>query len=107
MGRANICPGQVVKSIAGRDRGRSFIVIDVLDDRYVTIADGVLRKASNAKKKNTRHLLVENLIAEEIARKIRDNQSVTDKDIRRALQNLGKLQEAGRDGSAATSLPLS
>lgn len=108
MSRTNICPGQVVRSIAGRDQGRSFIVIDIIDDRHVTIADGVMRKTSNPKKKNARHLLIEDIVAEEVATKLRNSQSVTDKDVRRALASLGRLQEATAEGdAAATSLRFS
>ena len=34
--------GQIVYSIAGRDRGRYFIVVDIIDDNYVLISDGDL-----------------------------------------------------------------
>jgi len=51
-------PGQVVCSTAGRDKGRLYVVVGILDSRYVTVADGELRKVENPKKKNIRHLQV-------------------------------------------------
>lgn len=51
-----IVPGAVVKSKAGRDKFRHFVVIEVIDEEYVTIADGDLRKVDAPKKKKIKHL---------------------------------------------------
>lgn len=51
-----IVPGAIVRSKAGRDKFRHFVVIEVLDDDYVTIADGDLRKVDAPKKKKIKHL---------------------------------------------------
>jgi len=48
--------GDIVKSIAGRDSGRYFIIWEVLDSSYVKIVDGDLRKIDKPKKKKVRHL---------------------------------------------------
>lgn len=47
--------GAVVRSIAGRDRKREFIVIGERDGETL-IADGRLHRVSSPKKKNPRHL---------------------------------------------------
>lgn len=54
----NICLGQVVKSKAGRDKGKVFIVIKVVDDKNVLISDGNIKNISSLKKKNIKHLMV-------------------------------------------------
>ncbi len=46
----------VVKSLAGHDKGRYFVVIATLNDKFVLIADGVGRKAEEPKQKNVKHL---------------------------------------------------
>ena len=51
-----IMPGQVVISKSGRDKGRFFIIKDILDDDYVLITDGDLRKLDKPKKKKLKHL---------------------------------------------------
>lgn len=51
-----ISVGNVVLSKAGRDKGRYFVVTEVIDENYVKIADGDLRKAENAKLKKVKHL---------------------------------------------------
>lgn len=80
--------GQLVRSTAGRDRGREFIVVDILDERTVFVADGDLRKVERPKKKNVRHVQKVNLIAEDIAVKLRDGGRVTNRDIRAAIEEL-------------------
>ncbi len=51
-----IVPGAIVRSKAGRDKFRFFVVVDVIDEKYCTIADGDLRKIDSPKKKKIMHL---------------------------------------------------
>jgi LSU ribosomal protein L14E len=44
--------GRIVKSKAGRDKDRIFIIVGVADEKHVLIADGDLRKIEKPKKKN-------------------------------------------------------
>jgi len=48
--------GQVVVSTAGHDRGRTFVVVGVVDETTVLIADGRTRTMDRPKKKKIRHL---------------------------------------------------
>ena len=48
--------GDVVKSVAGRDKDKYFLVIDVCDG-FAYIADGKIRKIQNKKRKNIKHLI--------------------------------------------------
>ena len=41
--------GSVVISKAGRDRGRPFLVVGVVDDDFVMVANGALRKMDRQK----------------------------------------------------------
>jgi len=81
--------GQLVKSKAGRDKDRVFIIIAIIDEQYVLIADGDLRKIDNAKKKKIRHLAVYNVISHEIEKKIMLNEKVSNLVLRRELEKLG------------------
>ncbi len=49
-------PGQLVRSLAGRDRGKHYLVLQVIDQRYVLLVDGRSRTAGRPKKKNKVHL---------------------------------------------------
>ncbi len=48
--------GQLVISRAGRDAGRSMVVVSLEDGRHVLVSDGRLRPNARPKRKNVRHL---------------------------------------------------
>lgn len=48
--------GDIVIALAGRDSDRLFMVVGILDENYVYIADGKSRKADYPKKKKIRHI---------------------------------------------------
>lgn len=49
-------PGDIVISRAGRDKGRALIVLDRLDENFVLLVDGDLRRIEKPKKKKIIHL---------------------------------------------------
>ena len=49
--------GRVVFSRAGRDQGHYFVIVDVIDEDHVAIANGCQRKVDNPKKKKIKHLV--------------------------------------------------
>lgn len=77
--------GQIVHSRAGRDKDKFFIVVSLVNEEYVLIADGDLRKISNPKKKKIKHLVLHDVYAEGIKSMLLNNQRVTDADLRKAL----------------------
>lgn len=83
--------GQIVRSKSGRDKDRYFIVVGLIDDNYVLIADGDLRKISNPKKKKIKHLAFLNRFAEDLMESLRDNKRINDADLRKSLQSTGLL----------------
>ena len=50
-----VCVGDVVESIAGRDRGETLLVIKV-DGKYALTVNGRARKVLSPKRKNIKHL---------------------------------------------------
>ena len=48
--------GQLALSLAGRDKNRVLMIVEQLDENYVLIADGQLRKIDNPKRKKLKHL---------------------------------------------------
>ncbi len=56
MTRPPLTVGRVVRSRAGRDCGRLFLVVGIADSEHLLIADGDLRKVEKPKKKKLRHL---------------------------------------------------
>lgn len=78
--------GQVVKSMAGRDKGRVFLVYEVVDDKNVLIVDGDLRKLDNPKKKRLKHLSIYNTVIPELKYKKDNNLSINNAYIRKLLE---------------------
>ena len=85
--------GRVVFSRAGRDQGHYFVVVDVIDDDYVAIANGCQRKVDNPKKKKIKHLVGKPEIIEEIREKIFAKKRIFDSEVRNKLDAIG-YQEA-------------
>lgn len=80
--------GRIVVSRAGRDAGRRFVVIKVVDDLYVEISDGDLRRLENTKKKKIKHLIITDMKAEGLAEKLKSAGRITNAEIRKALADL-------------------
>ena len=86
--------GRVVFSKAGRDQGHYFVVVDVIDEDYVAIANGCQRKVDNPKKKKKiKHLVAKPEIIEEIREKIFAKKRIFDSEVRNKLDAIG-YQEA-------------
>ncbi len=81
--------GQFVKSRAGRDKGKVFIVIEKLDDQFIKIADGDLRRVEKPKLKKVMHITVMKTISEDIQHKITTSKKVTNLMVRREIEKLG------------------
>lgn len=56
--------GQVVKSISGRDKGKIFLIFEVIDDDMVKIVNGKLRGVEKPKLKKAKHLMIYNDVIE-------------------------------------------
>lgn len=78
--------GQIVYSKAGRDSGRYYAVVEVVDSDRVRIADGDLRRIKKAKLKNVKHLGTDGDMLPKIARKLADGAQVFDTELFSALR---------------------
>jgi ribosomal protein L14E/L6E/L27E len=87
---SGVTVGQVVKSRAGRDKGRIFLVLDIIDDDHVTIVDGDLRKLDNPKKKKIKHLIVYNTVLPELKYKLDNKMKINNAHIRKLLEPLNE-----------------
>ncbi|SHG74981.1 hypothetical protein SAMN02745221_00884 [Thermosyntropha lipolytica DSM 11003] len=88
--------GRVVISKRGRDKGRLFVVVDVVNENYCLIADGDLRKIEKPKLKNGRHLQFTNWIAEDVMAYLREGKMPENHVIRKNLKRIEEARE--RDG---------
>ena len=77
--------GQIVVSRAGRDAGRRFVVVGVVDDFFVEISDGDLRKLEKPKKKKIKHLNITAEKVDSLEEKLKSGARITNAEIRKAL----------------------
>ena len=85
--------GRVVFSRAGRDQGHYFVVMEVIDEEYVTVANGCQRKVDNPKRKKIKHLVAKPEIIVEIRDKISAKKRIFESEVRNKLDAIG-YQEA-------------
>ncbi len=78
--------GQIVFSKAGRDKGKFFVVVEIIDDEFVKIADGDVRKLKTAKTKRIKHLKPNGEMLEKIGEKLRNQGQIFDAELRSALR---------------------
>lgn len=78
--------GSVVKSLKGHDKDKFFVVIEVVSDMYVRIADGKTRKISTPKLKKIKHLESNGEILEKVQQIISQKVPLYDKIIKISLK---------------------
>ena len=80
-----IAAGCVVRSKAGRDEGRYFIVLSLEGEEFAYVADGKLRKVEKPKKKKRMHLRALPELYSSIAGTITDGSMPSNAEVRRCL----------------------
>lgn len=86
---SNLSIGQFVISKAGRDKGKVFIVVEIIDDQILMVADGSLRRLEKPKKKKVKHLQSTNTVSDDIAQKISEGKKITNLMLRKEIEKLG------------------
>jgi ribosomal protein L14E/L6E/L27E len=81
--------GQYVRSKAGRDKDRVFIVMKIVDEKFVLIADGDLRRIEKPKKKKIRHLINLDQVSESLKDKLSGDGKINNALVRREIEKLG------------------
>ncbi|MFQ8766991.1 MAG: hypothetical protein ACLR8U_11185 [Oscillospiraceae bacterium] len=92
-----VSKADMIVSLAGRDKGQLFFVIDT-DDQFVYLADGKDEgwKARNAK--SCRHVRKLPLYASRVAEKIRNGDKVLNSELRRELAVIGQTFNSQNQG---------
>lgn len=78
--------GSVVRSLAGRDQGRLFVVVEVVDADFVRIANGKLRGMDRQKKKRRKHLKPTGSVIAALRDRLTAGEAVEDHEIRAWLK---------------------
>lgn len=85
--------GDLALSIAGRDKGTVYLVIDV-DKQFIYCIDGKIRKIDKPKKKKSKHLeKVLTASLDNIAERIRKGGCVSNVKLHKAIKAQTKKQE--------------
>jgi ribosomal protein L14E/L6E/L27E len=74
----------IVISRNGRDAGKHFVVIGVLDG-YSLIANGKGRRYEKPKRKKNKHLIIESKLSGLLAEKLIKGEKATNNELRRAI----------------------
>ncbi|KMJ56810.1 KOW domain-containing protein [Bacillus sp. LL01] len=77
--------GQIVSITQGRDAGQYAVIIKILDERFVVLADGDKRKFDRPKKKNIHHLDFFDYVSPEVQNSMKETGRVTNGKLRFAL----------------------
>ncbi|GAB4074341.1 KOW domain-containing RNA-binding protein [Barrientosiimonas marina] len=77
--------GQVVRILQGREAGQYAVVLKIIDDRYVLLADGEKRKYDQPKRKNLNHVEVMDFVSPEVQNSLLETGRVTNGKLRFAL----------------------
>ncbi|MDQ6422112.1 KOW domain-containing RNA-binding protein [Paenibacillus sp. LHD-117] len=78
--------GQFVKVLRGKDEDSYAVVIAVIDDRFVMIADGDKRRFDQPKRKNVLHLMLQPAFSHEVISSLQETGRVTNAKLRYAIQ---------------------
>ena len=74
--------GSVVISKAGRDRGRAYLVVGVVDYDFVMVANGALRKMNRQKKKRRKHLKPTGRVVTALRERLSQEKPIEDHELR-------------------------
>jgi len=85
--------GKVVLSKAGRDKDHLYVIVDVLNDKYVLLSNGNTKTVQMPKRKSLKHLKVLNNVDDEIKESIISKDRGTDLKIKRFLKLKGIVKE--------------
>ena len=93
----DISKSDIIESLAGRDKGKYFYVMDV-EDNYVLIADGKGRKLENPKRKKLKHVRRVSRTETRVAVKIQNGDKVLNSELRRDLATFGQQFNSQNQG---------
>jgi len=93
----DISKSDIIESLAGRDKGKFFYVIDV-EENFVLIADGKGRKLENPKRKKLKHVRRVSRTETRVAQKIMNGDKVLNSELRRDLATFGQQFNSQNQG---------
>ncbi len=84
----NLSVGQLVKASCGRDQGKLFFIVKIVDKDYVLISDGKSRKLDKPKLKKIKHLNIHKFVDVKIKELLLNGNNITDSLVRAEIDKL-------------------
>lgn len=78
--------GQIVQITRGREQNQYAVIINIISDRYVLLADGEKRKYDRPKKKNVNHIKLTPFISDKVKKSLLETNRVSNGKLRFALE---------------------
>lgn len=85
--------GKFAYSTSGRDKGKLFIILGIINKEYVYISDGELRKTEKPKKKKVKHLNIINNTAEDIKAVLLAGGKVSNSTVKKNVEIMNSKEE--------------
>ena len=92
-----ISKSDIIISLAGRDAGQLFFVLDV-QDGYCLLADGKGRKLENPKRKKLKHVRRVSRTDSRVAQKLASGDRLLNSELRRELAVIGQTFNSQNQG---------
>ena len=95
--RMDIAKSNIVRSNAGHDKGKLFVVLAV-EGEFLLLADGKSRKVESPKRKKRRHVLFVSAEETRLAEKIKSEEKITNSELRRTLAGCREAIQPDQEG---------
>ena len=92
-----IAKSNIVRSDAGRDKGKLFVVLAV-EGEYLLLADGKGRKVESPKRKKRRHVLFVAADDTRLSDKMKSKEKITNSELRRTLAGYRDAVQPDQEG---------
>ena len=93
----DIAKSDIVKSAAGRDKGKFFFVLET-EGEFLLLADGKTRKLESPKRKKRKHTAFAARFQCRVAEKIRSDEKITNSELRKTLAAFGEEGNPDQEG---------
>lgn len=84
--------GQLVKVLRGKGEDGYAVIVAIVDERFVMIADGHKRRFDGPKKKNVLHLELQTAVSREVRDSLLETGRVTNAKLRYAIQKFAQMK---------------
>ena len=89
--------GHLIEATAGREKGKLLYVMET-DGEYLLLADGKSRRVEAPKRKKRKHVRFIADTNDRVAGKIRNNEKVTNSELRKSIASYGEADNSDQEG---------